>query len=75
MEKVLAAGVRLFTLPSGNMSGDEMAQTYLANKLDLGRTLHRHRWPFIAQVSRQGVRILMERPPRPAAGGDEPADE
>lgn len=62
-EKVIACGARLFTLPSGSMSGEDMAKTFLDSGRDIGRTLHRHPWPFVAQVSRQGVTILLEVPP------------
>lgn len=58
MDKVIAAGVRLFTLPNGNMSGDEMAQTFLANRLKMGRVLHKNRGPFVAVVSKTGITIV-----------------
>ncbi|QDU18705.1 hypothetical protein ETAA1_05980 [Urbifossiella limnaea] len=75
-EKVIAYGVRMFTLPSGSMNGEEMAQTFLDSGRDIGRTLHRHPWPFVAQVSRQGVTVLLEEPPsEPPGEGAESDDE
>lgn len=62
MEKVIAAQVRLFTLPIGNMTGEEMARIFLGNRLKMGRLLHRCRAPFVAMVSRSGVDVLREGP-------------
>jgi hypothetical protein len=58
MGKVIAAGVRMFTLPSGNMTGDQMAALFLDNRLDMGRCLKKNRGPLIAVVSQSGVTLV-----------------
>src|SRR5262249_33986101 len=62
MEKVLSAGVRMFTLCSGDMTGDEMARVFVDNRLRMGRFLKHHSAPFVAVVSR--TRSLWSRPNR-----------
>jgi predicted nuclease of predicted toxin-antitoxin system len=54
-EKVISAKVRLFTLPSGNMTGEEMAKMYLANRFRMARFLRKHPPPFIAVVRRDMI--------------------
>lgn len=59
---VLSAGVRMFTLPKGSMSGGEMASVFLRHRLRMARTLLRNPGPFIAVVSYSGVEIVHPRP-------------
>lgn len=58
MDKVIAHGVRMFTLPNGNLSGDEMAQTFIVSRLRMARLLHNHPFPFVAVVSRTDVSLI-----------------
>lgn len=58
MEKVINYGVRMFTLPSGNMTADQMAEVFSTNRLKIGRLLHHHPEPFVAVVSRSGVDLV-----------------
>jgi hypothetical protein len=62
-EKVIEHGVRMFTLPNGSMSAEEMVQAFLGSRLKMGRVLHRYGWPFVAQVTGHDVTILLDRPP------------
>jgi PIN like domain len=57
MEKVVKHGVRMFTLPNGNMNAEQMAAIFLDNRLRMARVLHKNRFPFIATVFRDGVQI------------------
>jgi hypothetical protein len=58
MDKVISAGVRLFTLPSGGMSGGEMVSIFLKNARRMARTLVKNPGPFVAVVSHSGVEIV-----------------
>ena len=49
-QAVIEARVRIFTLPSGEMTGQEMANVYLANRARIGRFLKNNKPPFIAVV-------------------------
>jgi hypothetical protein len=60
-EKVLSAKVGLFTLPSGNMTGEEMAEMYRSNRLRMARFLRAHPPPFIAVVHRDTIDLLEPR--------------
>lgn len=61
-EAVLTANVRLFTLASGSMTGQEMADIYLQNRLRIGRFLKNHAPPFVAVVSRSGIVLVAPKP-------------
>jgi hypothetical protein len=61
-EAVMAANIRLFTLPSGNLTGQEMAEIYLQNRLGMARFLHRQPGPFVAVVSRTGIVLVATEP-------------
>ncbi len=57
LEAVKVFKVRMFVLTRGKYNGDEMAGIFIANLLDMGRTLKRHKPPFIARVSRNGIKM------------------
>ena len=40
----------MFTLPSGQMTGEEMADVYLSNRMKIARFLKKNKAPFIAVV-------------------------
>jgi hypothetical protein len=48
----------MFTLSSGNMTGEEMAEVFFDNRLKMARLLHKHPPPFIAVVTRSGVDLI-----------------
>jgi hypothetical protein len=52
-EAVKNADVRMFTLPNGSMTGQEMADTYLQNRAKIGRFLKNNSAPFIAVVYKE----------------------
>jgi hypothetical protein len=58
LEKVITAGVRMFTLPNGKMNGGDMTKMFLDNRLRMGRALNKNRFPFVAVVSSSGVEIV-----------------
>ncbi len=49
-EAVINAKVRIFTLPNGSMTGQEMADAYLNSRAKIGRFLKDNAAPFIAVV-------------------------
>jgi predicted nuclease of predicted toxin-antitoxin system len=57
LQAVVDANVRMFSLSSGNMSGEEMANIFADNRLKMGRFLKDHPPPFIARISRSGVAL------------------
>jgi predicted nuclease of predicted toxin-antitoxin system len=57
-ERVISAKARLFTLPSGNLSGEEMAEIFVKNRYRMAYFINRHPAPFIAVVSLHGIRLL-----------------
>jgi PIN like domain len=57
MEKVIAYGIRMFTLPNGNMNGEQMVKVFLDSRLRMARTLHKNPDPFIATVFSTEVQI------------------
>jgi hypothetical protein len=58
LQAVVAAKVRMFSLSSGNMTGAQMAEIFVANRLKLGRFIKKHSPPFIARVSAAGVGVV-----------------
>ncbi len=54
-EQVISAKIRMFTLPSGNMTGDEMTSLFLNNRLKMARFLRKQPPPFIAVVNWSGI--------------------
>ena len=58
MDKVISAGVRMFTLPSGNMSGGQMASVLLGQQRRMARALLRNPDPFVAVVSHSGIEFV-----------------
>lgn len=54
-EALILSGVRLFTLPSGNLTSDQMIEILIQNRLEIGRFLKNNRAPFAARVSSSGV--------------------
>lgn len=58
LQAVVAANVRMFSLSSGNMTGDEMASAFVDNRLKMGRFIKDHPAPFIARVSKSGVALV-----------------
>ncbi|SRR5258708_1524974 len=57
-DAVLAAGIRMFTLPSGNMTGQEMGAVLCASRLRMARFLRKNNHPFIATVSQSGITLV-----------------
>lgn len=55
LQAVVDANVRMFSLSSGNMTGEEMASVFVDNRLKMGRFIKDHPPPFIARVTRSGV--------------------
>jgi hypothetical protein len=55
---LLLPGARSFILTSGNMTGEQMAETFVKFQKKMERTAKNHRVPFIALVNRQGVKVL-----------------
>jgi len=64
LQAVMAANVRMFTLSSGNMTGEEMGRVFVDNRLKMGRFMKNHPPPFIARVSRSGVAMVYRAKPR-----------
>jgi predicted nuclease of predicted toxin-antitoxin system len=58
LNAVKAAKIRMFSLSSGNMTGEQMASVFVANRLSMGRFIKKHPPPFIARVSASGVAIV-----------------
>lgn len=58
IQAVRESRVRMFALASGNMTGDAMAQAFLINKHNIGIYLKKYNSPFIASVSRSGLRLV-----------------
>lgn len=58
LDAVIAHGVRMFALPNGSLSGQQMAELFLGAARHIGRTLHKNRGAFVASVSTSGVTIL-----------------
>ncbi len=54
---VRAVKARVFTLPNGNYTGDEMAEIFVSNLPRIGRFLKNHQPPFVARVSASGVEL------------------
>jgi hypothetical protein len=59
-EKVLASRVQMFTLPNGNMTGEQMGKVVVESRLRMARFLHKHTGPFIANVSQTEVTLLAD---------------
>lgn len=51
---VVSARVALFALASGNLTGEEMAQAFVAALPRMARVLATQRPPFVAKVTRSG---------------------
>jgi hypothetical protein len=58
LQAVKQANVRMFTLSSGNMTGQEMGRIFVDNFLKMGRFMRKHSPPFIARVSTSGVALV-----------------
>lgn len=57
IQAVRESNARLFALTNANMRGEEMAQVFLAHRLNMGRMLKRQKPPFIVAVTRSGLRL------------------
>ena len=64
-EDVLLAGARVFTLTSGNMSGDVMAQTFIKHLADMERIAGSQAPPFVYSIGPGTFQQLL---PLPASG-------
>jgi hypothetical protein len=64
LHAVEAAQVRMFTLATGNMTGEQMASVFAANRLKMGRFIKKHPPPFIARVSSAGVVLVYPAKPK-----------
>jgi PIN like domain len=59
MDKIVASGVQMFVLSSGNMTAAQMAQLFLDNRAKMARFLKNYRGcAFVASVSSSGVSLL-----------------
>jgi hypothetical protein len=58
LDRVIACGVRMFTLSSGSMTAEQMVEIILANRLRIGRMLRDHPEAFVAVISRSGVELV-----------------
>lgn len=58
-QAVITANVKMFTLPNANLTGAEMAEIFVSNLLGMGRFLKDHKPPFIASVSRNGIKTIL----------------
>ena len=56
--KVIAAKVRMFTLPGGNMTGEEMAERYLSSRGRMARILNNTPAPFAAVVHADAIDMI-----------------
>jgi predicted nuclease of predicted toxin-antitoxin system len=65
LQAVIAAKVRMFRLPSGNMTGEDMGRVFVNNRLKMGRFMKKHPPPFIARVSASGVAMVYPNEPDP----------
>jgi predicted nuclease of predicted toxin-antitoxin system len=65
LNAVEAAKVRMFSLSSGNMTGEQMAEVFVANRLNIGPLIKKHSPPFIARVSASGVSLVYPARPKP----------
>jgi predicted nuclease of predicted toxin-antitoxin system len=61
-EAIIACKLRMFTLPSGNLRGDQMAQIFLDNRLRMARFIRQHAAGFIAVVSKGGISLAFPKP-------------
>jgi hypothetical protein len=57
-EAVVAAKVRVFSLSSGNMTGEQMARVFLKNRLKMARFNKKQPPPFIARLSERGITLV-----------------
>lgn len=55
---VQVANVRMFSLSSGNLTGEEMGRVFVQNRLNMGRFIKNHPAPFIARVTARGVALI-----------------
>lgn len=53
-DALLRSGARAFVLPSGNMSGSEMAATVVKSLPKIQRFVSKHQPPFIARITKSG---------------------
>ena len=53
-DALLRSGARAFVLPSGNMSGQEMASTVVKALPKIQRFVNKNQPPFIARISKAG---------------------
>lgn len=61
-EALIASHARIFTLPSGNMRGVEMAELLVAQLAVIEATALGLEPPFVAVVGRDGIEIVYPRP-------------
>lgn len=54
---IIAVKIRIFTLRSGSMTGDEMAEIFVSNLPRIGRFIKNHQPPFIARISATGIEL------------------
>lgn len=62
-EKVMASCVQMFTLPNGNMTGEQMGRVVAESRLRMARFLHGRPGAFIASISPTAVTLLTEPDP------------
>jgi hypothetical protein len=53
--KIIASKVRLFTLPGGNMTGEEMVERFRSSSARIARFLNNTQAPFVAVVQADNV--------------------
>lgn len=57
-EAIIDSKARVFTLPSGNMTGEEMAERYVSSKLRMARFLRQHEGPFVGVVGQAEIILV-----------------
>ena len=61
-QALIKAGIAVFVLTSGNLTGDEMASAFIAALPRMKKLLRSLKPPFIAKVTRSGIVTLLDTP-------------
>ena len=65
LQAVKAANICMFVLSRANMTGEQMANAFVSNRINMGRFIKNHPPPFIARVSTNGVALIYPRTDEP----------
>lgn len=58
LHAIKVSKVKMFALSKGNHTGDEMAELFISNLRNMGRTLKNYEAPFIARLSKNGLEVI-----------------